>query len=42
MSAPANCRVVLARPEQFSAMREVERAAEAIFTLDDLLGDVTR
>jgi len=36
MIAPANRRVALARPEQFAAIREVERAAETIFPLADL------
>jgi GNAT superfamily N-acetyltransferase len=36
MSAAARHRVVLARPEQFAAIREVERAAEESFPLEDL------
>jgi GNAT superfamily N-acetyltransferase len=36
MRAPANWRVALARPEQFAAIREVERAAESSFPQDDL------
>ena len=36
MSAPSSHQVVLARPEHFAAIREVERAAEEIFPLEDL------
>jgi GNAT superfamily N-acetyltransferase len=36
MRAPANFRVAPARPEQFAAIREVERAAEESFPLEDL------
>jgi GNAT superfamily N-acetyltransferase len=36
MSVAASYQVVPARPEHFRAMREVERAAESIFSLDDL------
>lgn len=36
MSAPAGYQVVPASPGYFAAIREVERAAEAIFALDDL------
>jgi GNAT superfamily N-acetyltransferase len=35
MSAPADFRIVLARAEHFEAMREVERAAEEIFPLEE-------
>lgn len=36
MSAPAGHQVVLATPRHFAAIREVERAAEASFPLEDL------
>ena len=36
MNAAADFSIVPARAEQFAAMREVERAAEALFALDDL------
>jgi GNAT superfamily N-acetyltransferase len=36
MSAPANCQIVLAQREHFSAMRAVEREAELSFPLEDL------